>query len=51
MSTPFGKRGHFFQEWDSGQHWEQVKITVEAFETTLQLESPVITEHQARYIV
>jgi len=27
MSTPFGKRGHFFEEWDKGESWEKVKIT------------------------
>ena len=27
MSTPFGKRGHFFGEWDKGENWEKVKIT------------------------
>ncbi|MDA2918728.1 terminase family protein [Desulfobacterota bacterium AH_259_B03_O07] len=27
MSTPFGKRGHFFEEWDKGENWEKVKIT------------------------
>ena len=26
MSTPFGKRGHFFHEWEQGQ-WERIKIT------------------------
>jgi hypothetical protein len=27
MSTPFGKRGHFFREWEDGDDWERVKIT------------------------
>ena len=28
MSTPFGKRGHFFAEWDSGGGtWERIEIT------------------------
>ncbi|KCZ73477.1 Terminase-like family [Candidatus Methanoperedens nitroreducens] len=27
MSTPFGKRGHFFREWTEGQAWERIKIT------------------------
>ncbi len=27
MSTPFGKRGHFFEEWDKSESWEKVKIT------------------------
>ncbi len=28
MSTPFGKRGFFFQEWtEGGQAWERIKIT------------------------
>jgi hypothetical protein len=26
MSTPFGKRGHFFEEWENGTGWERVKI-------------------------
>jgi len=26
MSTPFGKRGHFFQEWTRGQPWERVQV-------------------------
>jgi hypothetical protein len=26
-STPFGKRGHFFREWEDGDDWERVKIT------------------------
>lgn len=27
MSTPFGKRGHFFQEWqDGGEIWERIEI-------------------------
>ena len=26
MSTPFGKRGHFFEEWDKGQGWEKVQV-------------------------
>jgi len=27
MSTPFGKRGHFFHEWEEGEGWERIKIT------------------------
>jgi len=28
MSTPFGKRGHFFHEWvDGGESWERIKVT------------------------
>ncbi|MCF6096779.1 terminase family protein [Thermovorax subterraneus] len=28
MSTPFGKRGHFFKEWaEGGDTWERIKIT------------------------
>lgn len=28
MSTPFGKRGHFFKEWtDGGDTWERIRIT------------------------
>lgn len=26
MSTPFGKRGHFYQEWTDGDEWEKVEI-------------------------
>ena len=26
MSTPFGKRGHFYQEWSEAQGWEKVQI-------------------------
>jgi hypothetical protein len=26
MSTPFGKRGHFYEEWTSGDGWERVKV-------------------------
>jgi hypothetical protein len=26
MSTPFGKRGHFFEEWQRGQPWERVEV-------------------------
>lgn len=29
MSTPWGKRGHFFHEWTEGEKWERVKITAE----------------------
>ena len=27
LSTPFGKRGFFFQEWQDGQNWERIRIT------------------------
>jgi hypothetical protein len=27
LSTPFGKRGFFFEEWSRGSNWERVKIT------------------------
>lgn len=27
LSTPFGKRGFFFDEWQKGQNWERIKIT------------------------
>ncbi len=28
MSTPFGKRGHFHEEWENGgPAWERVRIT------------------------
>jgi hypothetical protein len=26
MSTPFGKRGHFYEEWTQGIGWERVKV-------------------------
>lgn len=26
MSTPFGKRGHFFEEWEQGEGWERIAI-------------------------
>jgi hypothetical protein len=26
MSTPFGKRGHYFEAWDSGKEWERQEI-------------------------
>jgi hypothetical protein len=29
LTTPFGKRGFFYQEWTEGQGWERVKITAE----------------------
>ena len=29
LSTPFGKRGHFFREWEDGDDWERVKITAD----------------------
>jgi hypothetical protein len=29
LSTPFGRRGWFFEEWESGQRWERHKITAE----------------------
>jgi len=30
LSTPFGKRGHFYQEWaEGGDDWHRVKITAE----------------------
>lgn len=27
MSTPFGKRGHFWDVWDQGEAWNRVKVT------------------------
>jgi Terminase large subunit, T4likevirus-type, N-terminal len=27
LSTPYGKRGFFFREWDKGQNWLKIKIT------------------------
>jgi hypothetical protein len=29
LSTPFGKRGFFFNEWTEGQDWERVRITAD----------------------
>jgi len=26
MSTPWGKRGHFFEEWSGGNQWERIEI-------------------------
>lgn len=26
MSTPFGKRGHFYQEWSDGDTWKRVRV-------------------------
>ncbi len=26
MSTPFGKRGHFWREWDTGSSWQRVEV-------------------------
>jgi hypothetical protein len=26
MSTPFGKRGHFFEEWTNNQGWEKIEV-------------------------
>jgi hypothetical protein len=31
MTTPFGKRGFFYQEWTEGQGWERVKITADQY--------------------
>ena len=27
MTTPFGKRGFFYEEWFGTEHWERVKVT------------------------
>jgi len=27
MSTPFGKRGHFYEAWISGENWKRIEIT------------------------
>ena len=29
LSTPFGKRGFFFEEWTSGQRWNRLKVTAD----------------------
>jgi hypothetical protein len=29
LSTPFGKRGFFYQEWTGGEGWQKVKITAD----------------------
>ena len=26
MSTPFGKRGHFWNEWDTGTTWQKIEV-------------------------
>ena len=31
MSTPFGKRGHFYQEWSEGEEWEKIQIKADDF--------------------
>jgi hypothetical protein len=30
MSTPFGKRGHFWSEWDTGTTWQRVEVPATA---------------------
>ncbi len=30
MSTPFGKRGHFWREWDTGLSWQRVEVPATA---------------------
>jgi hypothetical protein len=30
MSTPFGKRGHFWNEWDTGTTWQRVEVPATA---------------------
>lgn len=29
LSTPFGKRGFYFNAWDKGEDWHQIKVTAE----------------------
>src|SRR6185369_6360406 len=29
LSTPFGKRGFFFEEWSSDRAWERIRITAD----------------------
>ncbi len=29
MSTPFGKRGHYFHEWEEGEGWERISVTAQ----------------------
>lgn len=29
LSTPFGRRGFFWQEWDKGEGWERIRITAD----------------------
>jgi len=29
LSTPFGKRGWFYQEYTEGENWHRVKVTAE----------------------
>ena len=30
MSTPFGKRGHFYDSWTRGQGWEKYEVIVQS---------------------
>ncbi len=30
MSTPFGKRGHFWNEWDTGATWQKIEVPATA---------------------
>ncbi len=30
MTTPFGKRGHFWREWDTGSSWQRVEVPATA---------------------
>jgi hypothetical protein len=44
MSTPFGKRGHFWEVWDKGQGWHKVRVPV----TEVPRISPQFIEEERR---
>lgn len=46
MSTPFGKRGHFWDVWSEGQNWNRVKVPV----TRVPRISPEFVEEERRSI-
>lgn len=44
MSTPFGKRGHFYEEWTNNQGWEKIEVTA----TVCPRISPEFLEEERR---
>lgn len=44
MSTPWGKRGHFFEEWTGGNLWERIEIPA----TVCPRISPVFLEEEMK---
>lgn len=44
MSTPFGKRGHFWEVWDGGQGWNKVRVPA----TEVPRISPEFLEEERR---